>query len=50
MEHNEMSEDFDANKKAVATMTKKSGKKKANGKGCSGADDSKHCKCVAGQQ
>ena len=43
MERIEMSEDFDANKKAVATTTKKGGKKKANGRGNSDANGSKHC-------
>ena len=39
----EMSEGFDGDKKVAAAMKEGNNKKKANGKGCSGADGSKHC-------
>jgi len=38
-----MSEDFDGDKKVAAVMKKGNNKKKANCKGSSGADGSKHC-------
>jgi len=42
MERIEMSDDFDDNKKVAAVTKKGNNKKKANGKGSSGADGSKH--------
>jgi len=43
MEHIEMFEDFDGDKKVAAVAKKGNSKKKANGKGSSGAEGSKHC-------
>ena len=43
MERIEISEHFDGDKKVAAVTKKGNNKKKANGKGSSGADGSKHC-------